>query len=58
MTDLQKERAATEAAEKAFREFVRSKSYPAWAREQRLAWEAGSEHARAWRERQRKEGSK
>lgn len=46
------------ATEQAFREFALSREYAPWAKRQRLKWESTSEHAKAMRERQRKEGKR
>lgn len=46
------------AASEAFREFVRSREYSRWARAETKRWESTSEHAKAYRERQRKEGER
>lgn len=43
------------AASEAFREFVVSRDYGKWARAETKRWESTSEHAKAYRERQRKE---
>lgn len=46
------------AAEQRFRDAIGTREYAQWARQVRLQWEATSEHAKAVRARQRREGAR